>query len=133
MIPPFDENGYLPPGVHPASLDEIRERFGNEPELRRVQMESLEWLVNLARRACVTRLVINGSFTTDAYEPNDVDCVLLMRYDLAPDSIAEAELKAGLPFLEINVVRQDDFDYLVDRHFASDRDFVLKGMVEVHL
>ena len=56
-----------------------------------------------------------------------------MRYDLAPDSIAEAELKAGLPFLEINVVRQDDFDYLVDRHFASDRDFVLKGMVEVHL
>ena len=59
MIPPFDENGYLPPGVHPASLDEIRERFGNEPELRRVQMESLEWLVDLARRACVTRLVIN--------------------------------------------------------------------------
>lgn len=41
MIPPFDEHGYLPPGIHPATLDEIEARFGLEPELRRVQMESL--------------------------------------------------------------------------------------------
>ena len=78
MIPPFDENGYLPPGIHPASLDEIKDRFGGESELRRVQIESLQWLVDLARRAGVKRLVINGSFTTDVFEPNDVDCVLLI-------------------------------------------------------
>jgi hypothetical protein len=41
MIPPFDNNGYLPPGIHPASLDEIKVRFGCGSELRRVQMESL--------------------------------------------------------------------------------------------
>jgi len=23
MIPPFDEHGYLPPGIHPATLDEV--------------------------------------------------------------------------------------------------------------
>ena len=28
MIPPFNKNGYLPPGIHKASLDEIAERFG---------------------------------------------------------------------------------------------------------
>jgi hypothetical protein len=36
MIPPFNENGYLPPGIHLASLDEIAERFGRQSEMRRV-------------------------------------------------------------------------------------------------
>ena len=62
MIPPFDEHGYLPPGIHPATLEEVGDRFGCESEVRRVQMESLRWLVDLARRAGGDRLVINGSF-----------------------------------------------------------------------
>lgn len=57
MIPPFDEHGYLPPGIHPATLDEVEACFGAESELRRVQMESLRWLVDLARRAGVLRLI----------------------------------------------------------------------------
>ena len=57
MIPPFDENGYLPAGLHGATLHEIAARFGQETELRRVQMESLGWLVGLAKRAGVERLV----------------------------------------------------------------------------
>ena len=65
MIPPFEANGYLPPGIHRAMLDEIEAQVGREPELRRVQIESLRWLVDLARRAGAERLVINGSFTTD--------------------------------------------------------------------
>jgi hypothetical protein len=28
MIPPFDEFGGLPPGIHPATLVEIDARFG---------------------------------------------------------------------------------------------------------
>jgi hypothetical protein len=77
MIPPFNEHGYLPTGVHQATLDEVDVRFGKESEVRRVQMESLRWLADLARRVGVERLVINGSFVTDLLEPNDVDCVLL--------------------------------------------------------
>lgn len=133
MIPPFDDNGYLPPGVHPATLDEIKGRFGSESELRRVQMESLKWLVELARRTGVIRLVINGSFTTDLLEPNDVDCVLLIEDGFPKDADAEAELVAGLPFLEINLTAQEDFDLFVERFFATDRRSVNKGMVEVVL
>src|SRR5262245_38317604 len=77
MIPDFNEDGYLPSGIHPATLDEIAARFGQESELRRVQMESLIWLVDLAKRAGVQRIVVNGSFVTAVLEPNDVDCVLL--------------------------------------------------------
>jgi hypothetical protein len=28
MIPAFNDNGYLPPGVYPATLAEIEARFG---------------------------------------------------------------------------------------------------------
>ena len=78
MIPPFDDDGYLPPGLHTATLDEIEARFGRESELRQVQIESLRWLLDPARRAGVLRIVINGSFTTAVLEPNDVDCALLI-------------------------------------------------------
>lgn len=133
MIPPFDEHGYLPPGVHPATLDEVEARFGRESELRRVQMESLRWLVELVHRAGVARLILNGSFVTEVFEPNDVDCVLLIGAGFPRDKEAEAELLAGLPFLEINLVTEADFDLLVEKFFATDRHSIAKGMVEVIL
>lgn len=89
--------------------------------------------MDLARRAGVARLVINGSFTTEAFEPNDVDCVLLVEAGFPRDEAAEAELVSGLPFLEINLVSQADFDVLVDTFFATDRQLLAKGMVEVIL
>jgi hypothetical protein len=133
MIPPFDEHGYLPPGIHPATLDEIESRFGSESELRRVQMESLRWLFDLARRAGVKRLVIDGSFTTEVFEPNDVDCVLLIEAGFPRDEDAEGELVDGLPFLEMNLVGREDFDMLVEKFFATDRHSIPKGLVEVIL
>ena len=62
-------------------------------------MESLRWLVDLARRAGAFRIVVNGSFVTDAYEPNDVDCALLIGANYPSDATADAELQQGLPFM----------------------------------
>jgi hypothetical protein len=112
-------------------LDEIAARFGQGSELRRVELESLRWLVDLARRAGVARLVVNGSFVTDVEEPNDVDCVLLVGTDFPRDAEAERELGDGLPFLQIDLVRDDGFRDLVERIYATDRDQKLKGMIEV--
>jgi hypothetical protein len=133
MIPPFDDSGSLPPGVHPATLAEIDARFGRSSELRRVQMESVRWMVDLAVRAGVERIVLNGSFVTDIMEPNDVDCVLLAGNDFPKDAWAEAELLKIWPFLDKAVVDQADFDYFVNRFFAFDRVRAGKGMIEVIL
>jgi uncharacterized protein DUF6932 len=130
MIPPFTDTGYLPPGLHPATLDEIEARFGRSSEIRRVQMESVRWMIELAKIAGVTRIILNGSYTTDIMDPGDVDCVLLAA-DSAGDLSAEEELDAGLPFLEISLVGPDDFHELVSVTYASDRDSVAKGMVEI--
>ncbi len=130
MVPAFEETGFLPPGIHPATLAEIEFRFGRGSELRRVQMESVRWLVELSARAGVQRIVLNGSFVTDIMEPNDVDCVLLAA-DSPGDPTAEDELLRGLPFLQIALVGIEDFDELVNVTFASDRCGVVKGVVEV--
>lgn len=131
MIPPFNDSGFLPPGVHPATLAEVGDRFGCISELRHVQMESVRWMTDLARRAGVQRIVLNGSFVTDIMEPNDVDCVLLIGPDFPKDPAAEKELLAGLPFLDVSLVDQADFEYFVNRFFAMDRTRRDKGMIEV--
>jgi hypothetical protein len=41
MIPEFNDDGYLPPGIHTVTLEEIAARFGQESETRRAQMQSL--------------------------------------------------------------------------------------------
>jgi hypothetical protein len=133
MIPSFNEYGYLPAGIHVATLDEVEARFGLESELRRVQMESLRWLVDLARNAGVERVIINGSFTTLVPEPNDLDCVLLIGPAFPADPSAESELIEGLPFVDLNLVRADGWDELVQNVFATDRNDKPKGLVEVML
>jgi len=131
MIPPFDDNGYLPPGIHTATMAEIAARFGETSQLRRVQMESLRWLADLAWRAGVQRIIVNGSFVTDRIEPNDVDCALLVGEDYPHDRKSDEELAAGLPFIDLHIVEQEDFDFFATKLFTSDRDLVPKGMIEI--
>ena len=131
MIPGFNERGCLPPGIHGATLEEVAERFGKVPELRRTEMASLRWLVDVARRAGVLRVVVNGSFVTDSYEPNDVDCALLIGADYPQDPTADAELQQGLPFIQAELLTQEAFDYFVGTFFGTDRRGVPKGVIEV--
>src|SRR5262249_5000222 len=133
MIPQFEESGYLPAGVYLASVEEITQRFGQESELRRVQVESIRWLIDISRLVGVKRLILNGSFVTDVHEPNDVDCVLLLESDYPRDQVAAAELQQGLPFINALMVNQEAFDFYVRVYFATDRRGVFKGMIEVEL
>ena len=133
MIPQFNDLGYLPPGLHVASLDEIDARFGQVSEIRSVQVESIRWLVELATRAGCQRIVLNGSFVTDIIEPNDVDCVVLIESGFPKDAAAEKELRDGLPFIELKLVGQADFDEFVEFIFGTDRAGTPKGLIEVEL
>jgi hypothetical protein len=93
----------------------------------------LHWLVDLARRAGALRLIVNGGFATDRPEPNGVDCVLLIGPGFPYDADAEKELLDGLPFIELKMVGAEDFALFVERIFASDRQGVPKGLIEVVL
>ena len=134
MIPHFDDSGFLPPGIHSASLDEIEARFGRQSELRRVQSESVRWMADLARRAGVQRIILNGSFVSDIMEPNDVDCVLLVPPGPSADRTALRKLRAGLPFIDAAIVRSPTrFERYARGVFAADRFGQAKGMIELTL
>lgn len=45
MLARLDEPGYLPPGPHAATLAETEAHFGRPSEFRRVQMESMHWVI----------------------------------------------------------------------------------------
>ena len=94
-------------------------------------MESIRWMVDLAVRTGAERIVLNGSFVTDIMEPNDVDCVLLSSAGRRRNRKAFRELKAGLPFLDVAIAGQPEFDEFISDVFASDRHGVTKGMIEV--
>lgn len=72
MIPDFDENGNLPPGVHFCTWDEFRERFGYNSR-RRTLIRGVEVvLTQLCKAGCRT-VYLNGSFVTIESKPKDFD------------------------------------------------------------
>jgi hypothetical protein len=72
LIPEFTAQGLLPEGVHPATLDEVQERFGGN-EKRDQLLTGLVEALRLLRAAGCRRVYINGSFVTSKERPNDID------------------------------------------------------------
>ncbi|MHB1570357.1 MAG: DUF6932 family protein [Solirubrobacteraceae bacterium] len=72
MIPSFDEHGNLPPGIHPATWDEIVERYASN-QRRGQLLDGLRAALESLRAAGCPRVYLNGSFVTDKELPGDFD------------------------------------------------------------
>lgn len=72
MIPEFTADGLLPRGIHPATLEEVFERFGGNERRERLLVGLTEALRLLHAAGC-RRVYINGSFVTSKERPNDID------------------------------------------------------------
>ncbi len=98
VLPPFMSNGYLPPGVHSASWDEVESRLGGTTRRDALLQGLLRAAANL-RVAGARVLWLDGSFVTDKEEPEDWDGVWdPSNADLAkidPVLIDPADLAAG--------------------------------------
>ena len=71
-IPPFNELGYLPPGVYEVSWSELMERFVTNSHRQRLATGLAAALRKLGIAGC-RRVVIGGSFVTAKEYPNDFD------------------------------------------------------------
>ena len=72
MIPQFTAHGLLPQGIHPATLEEVLNRFGGNDRREQLLAGLIEAL-RLLRAAGCRRVYINGSFVTAKERPNDID------------------------------------------------------------
>ncbi|HBY75709.1 MAG TPA: hypothetical protein DEG47_01565, partial [Cyanobacteria bacterium UBA11148] len=72
MIPEFDQNGNLPPGVHFCQWEEFKERFGNTLRRRRM-IDGLEVAITQLKAVGCRTIYIDGSFVTTKPDPGDFD------------------------------------------------------------
>lgn len=94
LLPPFNEFGDLPEGVHAATLQDVTARFGTGSEQRIHVTDRLRRIYNLAvGTGQLDRLIVFGSYVSNVDEPNDVDVMLLMRNEFrAEDCPAESAI-----------------------------------------
>jgi hypothetical protein len=133
-VPPFDEHGNLPPGVHRCTFEEVALRLGTGSPERQVETKELLRFIECARSVGAKRPLINGSFVTDEVEPNDVDIVVLPGgvYPTDPPFFEEGEKL--WPFLHIQVAADDqDLEDWINKDFGIDRNNRPKGVIEVIL
>jgi hypothetical protein len=89
-IPAFNEHGLLPVGLHEATVEEVRARFGTFQSTERRPLLSAK-LVELLREAkncrAVLAVILDGSFITSEPNPNDIDLVfvLINGYDFSAE------------------------------------------------
>ena len=71
-IPPFNELGYLPPGIYETTWIEFMKRFAINSQRQRLATGLAAALHKLAGAGC-RRVLIGGSFVTSKEYPNDFD------------------------------------------------------------
>lgn len=73
-LPEINSDGFLPPGIHAASLRETLARFGVSSPARQQKGELLRLVVEAAQSyPTIKRVLVWGSFVTAKPEPNDLD------------------------------------------------------------
>ena len=144
MIPPFDADGDLPQGVHWATWLEFTERFCifARSDRRRRLCQRMEQMVAEARAShIVERIIFGGSFVSSRTEPNDFDCVMVLKAatqyeDLQPSQRWVADTRAASRRYrgDVFVARADQSTLAVYvDFFAMNRRGKRVGLVEVTL
>lgn len=72
MIPVFEKEGYLPEGIHLATLKEVEERFSYGVKRIELFMHLLKLVKDLKTIGCPA-IYLDGSFTTTKRIPSDMD------------------------------------------------------------
>ena len=72
MIPPLNDDGLLPPGIHWATWVEVEERYATSVWRRMLIDGARRATENLKQAGCKT-LYLDGSFVTSKERPSDFD------------------------------------------------------------
>ena len=79
VIPQFREDGWLPPGHHPITWEELIEVFDGESGSRREQILTrlILWRDRARSHGLTGRLLLDGSFISTKQEPGDFDGIFV--------------------------------------------------------
>jgi hypothetical protein len=142
VIPEFNDDGLLPPGIHSATMREFHERFAVfDRSDRRLQLcRKIESLWREAKGTPIVRkLLIAGSIVTSKPEPNDFDALIVLdpsivgtslrpfEYNLVSRSMARRVFGGDVvPVLDQSVAHGEYLEF-----FQKTRDRKRMGIVEI--
>jgi hypothetical protein len=142
-LPEFDSVGDLPEGVHQATMDEIRARFGHGTPQRQAVTARLLRIYHLAAATGeLDRVIIFGSYITTKPDPNDVDVILVMSDDFEVHAYDEATRRlfdhtqaaeafgASIFWLRPSMLFLETLEEFIE-HWQIKRDLTRRGIVEV--
>ena len=142
-IPAFNNNGDLPIGVHPATLEAVVERFGHGTPQREDVTSTLVRVYGIAARTGkLKRFVLFGSYVTTKSAPNDIDIILIMRDDFCEQDYtdellgvlnhqrAQSELGASVFWIRSSSILLESVDEFV-AHWQLKRNLTRRGIVEI--
>lgn len=140
MIPWYRADGTLPPGIHWAGWEEIKERFAHNP-FRSTLLVGLKGALDELHYAGCRTVYLDGSFVTTKQFPRDYDVcwddhgvnpsLLDTILVLVGDVEAKRKAQKNRYFGELFPTSKDNPGIL--EFFHSDRDFNPKGIVALDL
>lgn len=131
-IPAFNQDGFLPEGVHDCTLAEVRERLGQfqrTDQRCRLFARLDAYLRELNTTGFAQTVILDGSFVTAEDAPNDIDLILVLP--------TTHDFNAPLRPFEYNVVakreirRRHGFDVVVVRDGSRDLDAAVEFFARV--
>ena len=108
-IPTLTDDGFLPPGIYDATLEEVGHVFGRfRVSDRRVTLFSRlrHYISDLRSWGNASAVLIDGSFASAAARPNDIDLIVI--YKVGFDFLAERAPE------EYNALIRDGFGNATD-------------------
>lgn len=139
MIPKFNKNGYLPAGIHKASVGEIKKRFGTNPAPRKELFNNFLAIVRLLQkqREWIKNFFLDGSFVTSKESPGDFDCILIIKdsFDFLSPEAKQLINSKKLYNCHLLIVMENDSSECkkMIAFFGHDREEKPKGLLEVLL
>jgi hypothetical protein len=123
-IPDFTPSGLLPPGIHAATLREVRERYEQGSDARQQRSRLLQQVVQAAIvYPTIKRVLIWGSYVTHEPEPKDLDYSLIVSVEHDQTQVAASHRRFVVPF----AARRS---YGVDAGYLVIRDYPLEAYIE---
>lgn len=129
-IPDFEQDGFLPVGIHDCTIEEISERFGRfQTSDRRLSLNAglISYFRELRDANIGKYLIVNGSFVTSKDKPSDIDVLLVLKDDV--------DLTGDLPPFRKNAFSQKYINkyYKLDFHFGFDDDPSTTKILDIFL
>lgn len=94
-IPPLDNDGFLPPGIHHATLNQVVNRYGCS-SLKRIRITGHLKQLFAAVADFADEIYIDGSYVTAKANPNDLDLIIRVRPNFNFHSRRAADMNTAI-------------------------------------